>query len=501
MKNIYSATIIFLIIFCFVSCKSKELVDQKIKISGQIKDYNKNDSQKIIGFNFQTLENIKNDTKIAQIDANGKFQIETSIAWPQDFYFEYGFTRFYMICSPGDNLIVEIDNAIWNEPTEDKTKFLSIVGGSAKNDNKYVNTFIFRVHKLLFKTTPSQNVKSCEPIEYKEFILSQKKEALKSLHELKDSVNTTLLFDKWAENYINHATWSNLLHYRMFHPIHNGIDRLEFKMPEDYYALLNDYSMDNYEVISTSQEYFYHVYSMYLDEFLPLDSLKKHQETYETDVISYYSSEVKQRAKYTNGFTSDVFIYEIYSRMIDWSLIEELEAIYQPDIFNHEYFSKKLEAKLTQIKKHIDNPNFADNLNLMSNDNQIVEQLLDTITLKYQDKVLYIDFWSPSCGPCLREMSSSKKLQKEYKNKDVAFLYLASSCKEDAWKAKISEKQLSGEHLLLTKDQFRVMKQLFGVNSIPHYVLIDKNRNVILKNAPRPSSNAIKSEIDKLLRN
>ena len=111
---------------------------------------------------------------------------------------------------------------------------------------------------------------------------------------------------------------------------------------------------------------------------------------------------------------------------------------------------------------------------------------------------MYIGFWSPSCGPCLKEFPFAKQLHNDYQDEDIVFLYLASSCKEDSWKAKISEKQLSGEHFLLSNDQFSLLSQRFDISGIPHYVLIDRKGNVISKNASRPSSNEIRMEIDKL---
>ncbi|HTO14435.1 MAG TPA: TlpA disulfide reductase family protein [Edaphocola sp.] len=477
----------------------KELTDQKITVYGQIKNYNQNSNQKTIGFNFQTLENVKSDIKIANINANGEFEIETTIAWPQDFFFEYGDERFYFICEPNDSFRIEIDNGIWNENEDDKIKCVSVIGGSAVANNKFVNAFISRVDNSLKHCISYENVKNLEANEYKNFVLSQKKEADKTLHMLLDTLNTTPLFEKWARNYINHYVWSSLLRYHIWHTAYNNIDRFEFEIPVNYYSFLDDFDMYYNEVISTHQEGFYHEYSIYLDELLPLDSLEKQWELFDTDVISYFSSSIEQRAKFSSGFTSDIIIYEIYSRMLDWSFIAEWETIYQPKIFNYQYFAKKIEAKYTQIKEHIENPIFTENLNFIFNNNQILESLLDTIHLKYQDKVIYINFWSPSCGPCLQEIPSSIDLQMEYQDENVIFLNLASGCKEEAWKAKISEKQLSGEHLLLNNDQFRNLQAKFEITGTPHYVLIDKKQNVILKNAPRPSNKEIRKEINNLL--
>ena len=86
------------------------------------------------------------------------------------------------------------------------------------------------------------------------------------------------------------------------------------------------------------------------------------------------------------------------------------------------------------------------------------------------------------------ENSSKESMWWEYfKNDKVVFLFLANRCKADARKATITNKNLQGEHILLTDDQFKVLEELLGINGIPHYTLIDKKGNIVFKNAPRPS--------------
>lgn len=498
MRKLFVSTPIILLILFLTACESGNLQDQKVIIYGEIKDYKENNNQKIIDFNFQTLENIKTDIKLVNIDSVGKFQVETSIAWPQDFYFEYGDQRFYLLCSPGDSIKIAIDNSIWDNKKSDKTSCLSIVGGSAKASNIYVNSFLLQTNKLLFKCRSKDIIKSYEAKDYKSFVLSQKKEALIQLQILSDSIKPTSLFESWAKDYINYYSYASLLRYHYRHMAYNGMDIYEFNLPNDFFSVLNDVIMNDKEVISSTHEEFYHEYSAYIDQLLPKDSLEKHWQLYETDIEKYFSNSIKQRSKHSSGFTADVITYEIYSRMLDWSLVKEFEQIYQPEIFNTKYFKNKLEAKFASVKSQFDNPNINKSINFI-NQNNIHTGILDSINNKYRDKVIYIDFWTRGCGPCFYEMPFSKKLHDDFQEEDVVFLYLALGFKEDAWKAKVSEKQLCGEHMLLSDDQFRILKQKFDIMSFPHYVLVGRNGDIISKNAPRPSNNQIKNEIEKLL--
>ncbi len=71
---------------------------------------------------------------------------------------------------------------------------------------------------------------------------------------------------------------------------------------------------------------------------------------------------------------------------------------------------------------------------------------------------------------------------------DVVFVYLANRSGVIVWKRTIEERDIQGDHYLLTETQYSNMSKTFEFRGIPHYVLIDKKGNIIDKDAPRPSS-------------
>ena len=83
----------------------------------------------------------------------------------------------------------------------------------------------------------------------------------------------------------------------------------------------------------------------------------------------------------------------------------------------------------------------------------------------------------------------------------LCFCFLANQCKNDSWKATIANKKLTGEHILLTDAQYNVLAGEFGIAGIPHYVLIDKKGNIVLKSAAPPSEKElIRKQINNLLK-
>lgn len=105
----------------------------------------------------------------------------------------------------------------------------------------------------------------------------------------------------------------------------------------------------------------------------------------------------------------------------------------------------------------------------------------------FKGKVVYIDFWATWCAPCLSEMPNSHKLSEKFKdNKDLVFLYVNVRDDEKNWKKFISKGTLQGINLFANEQQSIDLYKVYNFKGIPHYVLIDKNGNLISADAQRP---------------
>jgi thiol-disulfide isomerase/thioredoxin len=115
-------------------------------------------------------------------------------------------------------------------------------------------------------------------------------------------------------------------------------------------------------------------------------------------------------------------------------------------------------------------------------------------------KVLYIDFWASWCGPCLQEMPASNELRENFKNDPVVFLYVSTDKNENAWRKALEKlHQPANSHLMLQGDS--KLFKVFGLKSIPHYVIVDKAGRVFAFNAQRPSDRALVETLRSVLKN
>lgn len=115
----------------------------------------------------------------------------------------------------------------------------------------------------------------------------------------------------------------------------------------------------------------------------------------------------------------------------------------------------------------------------------------------FRGKYLLIDFWASWCGPCRRENPNVVKLYKEVQGKDFDILGVSLDNSREAWLKAIKDDGLVWNHVSDVKGWDNRVAKLYGVNSIPHTVLLDKDGVIIANNL---RGEALRDKVKELLK-
>ena len=118
-----------------------------------------------------------------------------------------------------------------------------------------------------------------------------------------------------------------------------------------------------------------------------------------------------------------------------------------------------------------------------------------------QGKYVYIDCWAMWCAPCKQEIPYLKKLEEEFRGKDIHFVSISMDKPKELekWKKYIKDNELTGIQLFADNAFKSKIAKDYKINSIPRFLLFDKEGLIIDADAKRPSDPELKQILNDLL--
>lgn len=278
-------------------------------------------------------------------------------------------------------------------------------------------------------------------------------------------------FEKNEADRIRYSYAAPLIMYPMAHRIMTG--NMEYMPGDDYYRLIESYVVEDVRLAC-------------LDEYRAFMAEAMHVLDPEgREITSVYPKTVAQM-KYAADRLSDpevreIIMHHIAAAYVDnfgVSGIDEMENLYHTYVkdttLTASYAAKRERWDLSRPGKR--SPGFR------APDVEGKEYTL----VDFRGKYVYIDMWATWCGPCKREMPYLKALEEEFKDAEIVFLGLSVDKDKEAWENMVRQGELTGVQLYLgTGSRFQ---EGYRVESIPRFILLDKEGIIISNDMTRPSA-------------
>ncbi|MFD2726031.1 TlpA family protein disulfide reductase [Hyunsoonleella rubra] len=247
-----------------------------------------------------------------------------------------------------------------------------------------------------------------------------------------------------------------------------------FTVSEDFLSEMDDVDYGNEEDFTFSQDYKNLVSNHYS---------KKAKEKSEDESIAYDIAYLKTLSGIENETIKNGLLFSFAESSMGYSKdVEEFYQLYMDNSTNAENNEaiEKVYKKLTGLAVGKPSPKFTDYKNFDGSTTSLED---------FKGKYVYIDVWATWCGPCVREIPSLKKVEKQFHDKNIEFVSISIDKEKDfeKWKTMVQDRELGGTQLFADSDWKSQFVQEYEIKGIPRFILIDPQGNILDANAPRPS--------------
>lgn len=167
--------------------------------------------------------------------------------------------------------------------------------------------------------------------------------------------------------------------------------------------------------------------------------------------------------------------------------LQQFNSLYTKNILKPDNESKFLKS----IYKKTANVSLEDS----KNNHKTLQEVINN----NKGKVIYIDFWASWCAPCRQAFPAYEALKKDYKNKEIIFVFISGDDDVYKWQKAETKEKLTHSYIALNFAQVDFYDDL-NIKRFPRYLIFDKSGQLLIKNAPGPDSDNIRLFLNEALK-
>lgn len=393
-----------------------------------------------------------NDIHEIALDQDGKAVLELSGVDAAYLTLYHGREMLKLYAEGGDNAVLSFKGG-------DMLGSYSLEGGKSAA-TKYLNNV-----KLL--PLPDEDY-ALQFEEYKSRLADKEKDALRLLKA--GDLSEEGEFLTMEEARIRYSYGAALMMYPVGHMIMTG--DMSYAPDQAYYDHIATYVVEDESLVN-------------LDEYLMFVAEAMHMlDAANRDVTAIYPKTVAQ-IKYaadhlTNAVVKESLIHHITTTYVDNFGVKDIDEL------NNLYYVYVKDPALQAIyQAKCERWDLSRPGRLSPNFRAVDIEGKEWTLLDFRGKYVYIDMWATWCGPCKQEMPYLKQLEKQFENASIVFLGLSVDRDKSKWEEMVGSGNLTGVQLYLgTQSSFQ---EAYRAESIPRFILLDKDGVIISNDMSRPS--------------
>ncbi len=420
---------------------------------------------------------------VVEVMPDGRFSVDIPLDYPSINYISFDRSNLPFYAEPGDTLTLFMEWEDWLQSDRFRDREFKdyrsfrFMGSGAKENADLVKA---RAGMDFYKNFDfGKLVHEVSPLEFRKQALDFLQNQLQMLDSLKRLYHFSPKSVRLLEAYLKNNVAANILDFasmRKYFKEEEANEILKIPITEEYYDFLQQMPLDNPYMLAFSGAWVFFNRFEFAEPFMQCrKTMGSPKDMVEGAKILWHLSDsvYAHYFKLKPGFCYEVLKARSLANYLEYSdaaMAGELaDAILQgvKDPYIRAVGKRMVEQRTVASPCSTPLPD--------SKGGAIFRKLIGP----YRGKVIFVDFWATTCGPCRAGITGMASLREKYAGKDIVFLFITDEKSSPLGDYNNFMTNVKGEKLRIPEADYNYLQELLRFSSIPHYEIINKKGEVV----------------------